>query len=129
MNNEIFFFYYDFNRAKHYILFENLPSGFVLLYDGGRSGGFSSFKMIGDLLPISGFSSNSSWKMTGIPFDRNARRSSSSPAINERAKQVKIVSSLRFYETKAIRLVRKPHYHTYQAPFSQSFFGDVKRMQ
>lgn len=52
----------------------------MLLYDGGNSGGFSSFKMIGDLLPISGFSSSSSWKMTGIPLDRNARRSSASPA-------------------------------------------------
>lgn len=62
------------------MLFERCsPSGFVLLYDGGNSGGFSSFKMIGDLLPISGFSSNSSWNMTGIPFERNDRRSSSSP--------------------------------------------------
>lgn len=51
----------------------------MLLYDGGNSGGFSSFKIIGDLFPISGFSSNSSWNITGIPFERNDLRSSSSP--------------------------------------------------
>lgn len=52
----------------------------LVLYVGGNNGGFSSFKMTGDLLPISGFSSNSSWKITGIPLERNDRRSSSSPA-------------------------------------------------
>lgn len=57
----------------------SLPSRLFVLYDGGSNGGFSSFKIIGDLLPISGFSSSSSWKITGIPFDRNERRSSSSP--------------------------------------------------
>uniref|UniRef100_A0A182V3S5 Uncharacterized protein n=1 Tax=Anopheles merus TaxID=30066 RepID=A0A182V3S5_ANOME len=47
--------------------------------DGGNSGGFSSFSITGDLLPISGFSSSSSWKITGMPFDRNDLRSSSVP--------------------------------------------------
>lgn len=39
----------------------------LLLYSGGANGGFSSFKITGALVPDSGFSSNSSWKITGIP--------------------------------------------------------------
>uniref|UniRef100_A0A182WPH0 Uncharacterized protein n=1 Tax=Anopheles minimus TaxID=112268 RepID=A0A182WPH0_9DIPT len=49
------------------------------MHDGGSSGGFSSFSITGDLLPISGFSSSSSWKITGMPFERNDFRSSSVP--------------------------------------------------
>lgn len=59
----------------------HLPSGFVPLYVGGRRAGFSSFRMIGDLDAISGFSSNSSWNITGIPFVRSDLRSSSCPEI------------------------------------------------
>lgn len=43
----------------------------LLLYSGGASGGFSSFRMTGALVPGSGFSSSSSWNITGMPERKN----------------------------------------------------------